>query len=111
MANDISTEPVTESAEDLAKRFAQLVATWKERMRFSSKIKTMKEHPAFREIVAMGEKAVPLILAELEKNGGFVFLALEEIAGPDPIPQEIYGKIGEMQAAWIAWGREQGYRW
>ena len=50
-------------------------------------------------------------LAELEKNGGFLFLALEEIKGDGPIPVESYGKIDEMQAAWIAWGREQGYRW
>jgi hypothetical protein len=106
-----SAEPVTESTEDFAKRFATLNATWKEETRFSSKIKTRIEHPAFREIVAMGEKAVPLILADLEKDGGFGFLAMEKITGVDPIPAEIYGKPDEMAAAWIAWGRTQGHRW
>ncbi len=106
-----SIEPVTESAEDLAKRFAELNATWKEETRHSSKMKTRMEHPAFREIVAMGDKVVPLILAELERNGGFGFLTLHEITGADPVPQEAVGKIGKIAAAWIAWGREQGYRW
>jgi hypothetical protein len=108
MQNHTAVEPV---AEDLAKRFAELTAIWKERTGFSSKIKTKIEHPAFREIVAMGEKAVPLILAHLEKNGGFIFLALEEITRADAVPPESNGKIKEMQAAWVAWGRAQGYRW
>jgi hypothetical protein len=111
MASDLTTESATDSAEDLAARFAVLIATWKERTSFSSKIKTRVEHPAFREIVAMGEKAVPLILADLEKNPGFIFLALEKITGADPVPKESYGKINDMVAAWIAWGRTQGYRW
>ena len=61
-----SIEPVTECAESLAKRFAELTATWKEETRHSSKMKTRMEHPAFREIVALGKKAVPLILDNLE---------------------------------------------
>jgi len=105
------TVPVAESAEELATRFAALVKTWRERTYFSSKKKTMAEHPAFREIVAMGEKAVPLILADLDKNGGFGFLALEEITGADPLPAQSEGKNSDRAAAWIVWGREQGYRW
>ena len=105
------TEPVAESGEDLAARFAALVTTWRERTRFSSKMKTIAEHPAFREIVAMGAKAVPLILADLDKNGGFGFLALEEITGADPLPAQSEGKNSDRASAWIAWGRDQGYRW
>ncbi len=62
-------EAASESAEELARRFAKLTATWKEGTRHCSKMGTMAAHPAFREIVAMGEKAVPLLLADLEKNG------------------------------------------
>lgn len=108
---------------ELAKRFAELNAAWKEGTRFSSKMKTMAEHPAYREIVAMGGKAVPLILADLEKNGGFGFLALKEITGVDPpFPEGHTGNkaicdgwigydIKGIEAAWLAWGRKQGYRW
>jgi hypothetical protein len=109
MATDISME--TESAEDLAKRFAKLTATWKEATRFSSRAGKMAEHPAYREIVAMGERAVPLILAEMEKNGGHWFIGLSEITGANPIPDESAGKIREMEAAWFAWARAKGCRW
>ena len=111
MASNVQTEPATESADDLAKRFAKLAATWKEETRFSSKAGRMAEHPAYREIVAMGERAVPLILADLEKESDHWFVALHRITGASPVPQESAGKVNEMAAAWIAWGRAQGYRW
>jgi hypothetical protein len=105
----VSSSPVVESAESLAKRFAELNATWKEETRHYSKMKTRMEHPAFRDMVAMGDKAVPLILADLEQNGGFGFLALHEITGADPVPEGAAGQIGIIAAAWIEWGRQQGY--
>ena len=98
-----------ESDEDFAVRFERLNGKLKEDNRFSSRLKTTLQHPAFREIVAMGMRAVPLLLADLEKNGGFGFLALEEITGIDPMPGRSNVKIDETQAAWIAWGRTQGY--
>lgn len=109
MANDLTTR--SEGAEDLAARFAKLTATWKEATRFSSRAGKMAEHPAYREIIAMGQRAIPLILADLETDGGHWFIALSEITGANPIPPESCGKIKEMQAAWLAWGRAHGYRW
>lgn len=111
MAIDITAEPQAESAEDLAARFAALTVRWKEECRHTSKIKTMKECLAYREIVAMGETVVPLILARLETAPSFLFLALGEITKINPVPKESAGKIDEMIAAWIAWGRANGYRW
>jgi hypothetical protein len=122
MASDITTEPTTESDAELAARFAKLAATWKEATRFSSKMGRDAEHPAYQEIIAMGERAVPLILADLEKNGGHWFIALHRITGDEPpIPEGHRGNkvvapgwmgydIEGMQAAWLAWGREKGYR-
>ena len=119
----VRVESIEVADAELVKRFAELTAAWKDGTRFSSRMNSMAEHPAFREIVAMGEKAVPLLLADLEKNGGFGFLALKEITGADPpIPA---GHVGDkvicdgwigydikgMEAACIAWGHKQGYRW
>ena len=110
-----------ESDEEFAKRFAELTAAWQDATRHSSKMGTKAAHPAYREIVAMGKRAVPLILADLAKHGGFWFMALEEITGANPpIPEGHRGNrevapgwvgydIKGMEAAWIAWGREQGY--
>jgi hypothetical protein len=58
MASDITTEHKAESDEGLAMRFAALAAKWDEETRFSSRIGTMRQHPAYREIVAMGERAI-----------------------------------------------------
>jgi hypothetical protein len=103
MTNETSTVPLAESAEDLAKRFAELAERWKREPGISSIRLRNTDHPACREIVAMGDKAIPFILADLEKNGGYWFKALKEITGADGIPNDA--------AAWLAWGREQGYRW
>lgn len=107
----VRVESIEAPDAELAKRFAELNAAWKEGTRFTSKIKTMKEHPAFREMVAIGEKAVALILNDLEKKGGFGFLALEEITGVDPLPHESQFNHDQLADAWLAWGRAKGYRW
>ena len=55
MASDVSTEPTIESAEDFARRFAELAARWNEETGFMSRMDMAAAHPAHREIVAMGE--------------------------------------------------------
>lgn len=117
----VRIEPIeaAESDEEFAKRFAQLAATWKQATAHMSIMARQAKHPAYQEIIAMGERAVPLILADLEKNGDHWFIALHQITGAEPpIPAEHKRELGPgwidingMQAAWIAWGREQGYRW
>jgi hypothetical protein len=111
MATDITTEPATENPLDLAKRFAALATTWREDTKFSSRMGRDAQHPAYQEIIAMGQKAVPLLLADLEKNPDHWFIALHRITGANPVPKEHAGKLNEMAAAWIAWGRANGYRW
>lgn len=98
-------------SEGIEKQFVELAARWKEETRFASKMKTISEHPAYRKIVAMGDKAVPLILADLEKTGDSWFMALREITGADPVPKENRGKMKETAYAWISWGHARGYRW
>ena len=55
-----------ESDGDFAARFERLSAKLTEDNRFSSKFKTTLQHPAFLEIVAMGQRVVPLIFAQIE---------------------------------------------
>ncbi len=110
MASDI-TEPATETDAAFAQRFAELAARWREETAHMSKMFRAAEHPAYQEIIAMGERAVPLLLAELESNGGHWFIALHRITGASPVPEEDAGRVQKMTEAWIAWGRAQGYRW
>jgi hypothetical protein len=69
----------------------------------------MSMHPAYQRIIGMGEKAIPLILAELAERPGHWFWALASITGEDPVAEQSRGKLREMASAWLAWGRQKGY--
>ena len=69
----------------------------------------MAEHPAYRKIVAMGQKAVPLLLAEMRERPDYWFAALKEITKVDPVPAEAKGYLDRMTQAWLDWGKAKGY--
>jgi predicted transcriptional regulator len=96
---------------DLGQEFAQLAEQWRRERGATSLARCMAEHPAYRRIVAMGDKAVPFILAELEREPDHWFVALHEITGASPVPAPRRGKLKEMPEAWISWGRKHGYHW
>jgi hypothetical protein len=87
--------------------FAELASRWRADTEFLSSPAAMAKHPAYREIIAMGEPAVPLILAELEARPDFWFAALREITGEDPVPPEARGNVKAMTRAWLEWGRQE----
>lgn len=102
---------VQQEAMHHAQEFRQLADQWRKDRGPTSLARQMAEHPAYRKIVAMGAKSVPFILAELERQPDHWFIALHEITGASPVPDQSRGKLKEMAEAWIDWGRKQGYRW
>ncbi len=98
-------------AETVEERFRRLEATWMEEVGHLSSFTAIVGHPAFREIVGMGEAVVPLMLRELDERPRLWVWALPEITGADPVLPEDGGKIAKMSEAWLHWGREHGYRW
>jgi len=95
----------------LRQEFTRLADQWRRERGATSLAKRLAEHPAYRQIVAMGDEAVPWILAELEREPDHWFVALHEITGASPVPEPSRGKLKEMAQAWIEWGRQHGYRW
>jgi hypothetical protein len=95
---------------DLERQFRELAARWKKETRHLSVIRRITAHPAYREIVAMGKAAVPLLLAELRRQPDHWFTALQEITGVDPAPSTSSGDVAAMARAWIAWGEAEGFR-
>ena len=93
--------------ETLEQRFLELAETWRFETGFLAFWSYMVDHDAYREIVAMGEVAVPWILRELERGDAPWFLALAEITGEDPAAEATPGKVDEIQAAWLDWGRRR----
>ena len=94
---------------DIEGEFNRLASEWKSGRRRGVDVAQMVEHPAYQRIVGMGEKAIPLILEELERELDHWFPALREIAGVSPIPEESKGNLVKMREAWLKWGRSEGY--
>lgn len=66
-------------------------------------------HPAYQQIIGMGPTAIPFILSEMKEKKGHWFWALKSITGDDPVAPLDRGNVKKMTAAWLSWGREQGY--
>src|SRR5579871_2236602 len=90
-----------------AAHFAELAARWRADAGSLSSPAEVVAHPAYREIVAMGEPAIRLILAELEARPGRWSEALEALTGEDPVPPGARGDLGATAAAWLEWGRRE----
>ncbi|MEH1942661.1 MAG: hypothetical protein V7L01_20930 [Nostoc sp.] len=96
---------------DLEITFTALVNQWRQENRGVSSTNQMSMHPAYQQIIGMGEAAIPLLLRELEKKTGRWFWALKSITREDPVPSEHRGNTKEMTKAWLDWGRQRGYKW
>ena len=108
-----TSSPSAEAAPDAAgleQRFLELAERWREETQFYSMSRQLVEHPAYREILEMGEVAVPWILRDMAMTGARWTLLLGEITGENPAVHAGPGRVREVQAAWIEWGRER-YQW
>ncbi len=96
---------------ELEREFNSLVAQWKPDTEVTSSVTEMVLHPAYQEIIALGPRAIPLLLRELERELDHWFWALRVLAREDPVPEKYRGNMPAMREAWLAWGRSRGYRW
>lgn len=96
---------------DVKAEFERLTKQWKSERVAGSFVSAMAVHPSYQAIIGLGPRALPLILAELERETDHWFWALKAISREDPVPPESRGKIREMKDAWLRWGREKGYAW
>jgi hypothetical protein len=90
-----------------ADHFAELAARWRADTEFLSAPDEIADHPAYREIIAMGEPAIRLILAELDSRPDSWFEALRALTGEDPVPHGARGNVRAMAEAWREWGRQE----
>ena len=97
-----STTQGRDQESDFQQRFARLVAEWKVGRGHSSKLRDLAMHPAYQQIIGMGERAVPLLIKEMNQRPDQWDWALCAITGTDPVPRESWGKLKEIAAAWIA---------
>ena len=103
--------PDSSPTETVEQRLRRLEATWLTSVGYSSSSTVLRSHPAFQEIIGMGQAVVPLMLRDLEERPRLWVWALPRITGTDPVPAPDRGNIARMSEAWLRWGREHGYRW
>jgi hypothetical protein len=95
--------------ENIEERFHNFVDEWEQDTCFESSTTIRMTHPVYQEIINLGEEAIPLILKEMEENGGHWFHALEMLTGEDPTNPEDAGRVAKLQESWLEWGRKRGY--
>ena len=105
------TQPKTAEWSQLETAFDKLAGEWIKDTAHHSNPAIIVRHPSYREIIAMGEESLPFIFREIrrKRNRPHWFQALYAITGASPAPEAIWGKVDEVAAAWLNWGREQGY--
>src|SRR4051794_36594355 len=102
-------QPLTRLRFDPFRRFYELASTWRRDVKDLSDIDLMCTHPAYQEIIGMGESVLPLIFKELRTAQDYWFWALKAITGEDPVPEKDRGRIRRMKRNWINWADERGY--
>lgn len=108
----VSTVPTIDpTAETLEKKFYRLADSWQNAVAHLSSSSKRDNHPAYREIIALGPPVVPLLLRDLERTNRHWFVALSAITKANPIAPDDAGNICNMVQAWVDWGKQQGYQW
>lgn len=98
------------SVETIEEHFRRLEATWRAETGHLSSSSKIIGHPAFREIVRMGQAVIPFLLRDLEQQPNLWVWALPEITGVDPVPVSDRGDIAKMTDAWLRWAKEHEHR-
>src|SRR5271157_3171886 len=96
----MASSPVKQTAptppsETVEQRFRRLEATWTAETGYLSSYTDIVEHPAFREIIRLGEGVVPFMLRDLEERPRLWVWALPEVTGANPVPPEAGGNIAK----------------
>jgi hypothetical protein len=90
-------------------RFRELTARWHKDTVFLSSTSDIATHPAYQQVIGMGQAALPFIFTELRNKPGHWFWALRSITGEDPVPAQARGNLAQMTAAWLRWASQHGY--
>ena len=104
----------TDVVVDERQLFALYVEQWREERGITSSISDMVVCPSYLKIIALGEKALPMLLAQIEREGDdpdHWFAALEAITGQDPVPEDAYGDTVKMAKAWLLWAEKKHAWW
>jgi hypothetical protein len=93
--------------DDVATVFRTLANEWRSQTFLNSTAQEKVTHPAYLRIISMGDRVLPLILADLDERQSHWYWALRAIVGRDV--GEGARSLDEARAMWLAWARSEGY--
>ena len=94
---------------EVERKFQDLTSRWRRETALQSSVTAIAMHPAYQQIIGMGERALPLIFEEMRREPDHWFWALEAITGENPVPEEDAGDLDALTSDWLAWGDASGY--
>lgn len=98
-------------AEALEHQFQRLLKEWHRATDHHSSLTIIRNHPAFRELIALGDPAIPLMLRALADPISFeLTTALQTITKASPATSEDSTDQEGTVRAWLRWGRQRGYQ-
>ena len=92
-----------------AAKFQQLASEIEEDCIMLSSPTQIALHPAYQEIIGMGNAILPLLIKRLTEFPTMWFWALEAIAGINPVRKDHRGSVPYMIQDWNSWARENGH--
>lgn len=99
---------IDQTMDELRTRFDELADHWKRDTLIMSSSSQIYTHWAFRQIVELGEKALPFVVAELRQTLDVHWVqALSEISGFRYTKDG--ATPGDVTQAWLKWGSGRGY--
>lgn len=101
--------PISRQWANPVTRFLTLKKEWEDNTAYLSSMTKIVMHPAYQQIIGMGQVAVPLILSEMRKKPDHWFWALRSITGEDPVLPGHRGRLKQMTEDWLKWGRGKGH--
>ena len=93
--------------------FQTLIALWKRERGASSSLSDFIMSPSYQSIIGLGEKAIPMILRQMETEGArpdHWDWALRSITREDVVPESEWGDTRAIAARWKRWARTK-YGW
>ena len=99
----------TQDTDALGRGFQDLASQWRRETALRSSITAIAMHPAYQQIIGLGEPALPLIFQELHREPDHWFWALQAITGENPIHEEKAGDLEAMTNDWLSWAKVHRY--
>jgi hypothetical protein len=94
---------------DITGEFRLLANEWYEETGPESSLTRITANPNYLRIIALGRRAIPLILRELQKQPAPWFVALRALTGEENVGKQHAGNFAKIAREWTQWGKTNGY--